>query len=329
MFAFQETIARQAQRLVQDPAFRELRRLERDFRQGKRDKSIREALFKARQRLLTRFDPTVVFLYLRATGSADADALRAVWRPDGAMVPQDLLPLLRPEIPLNALPSGSFLVHIPFRLATSYFSRDERDFYLLDNPVRRERTFDIPMVASTGWKGALRAAMRQAGMLTPESEVRLFGQTKGEEGGARGRLHFFPSYFFQAEVHLEVLNPHPRETGAGSHPILMEVVPPGAESEFWLLYVPLWHATADTALRQAVEDLPRVVQGVRAMLTEYGFGAKTSAGFGRAEDALPEPKGTLRMRWGRDVLTPPPMPALRHLVRQAQVLAEKLREALP
>jgi len=328
MLSFSEAVAHAVDRLTRDPTFRELRRLEQAFRQGRRDRQTRQALFEARKDLLARFDPTVVYLYLRATGLASADDLRAVWRPAQVTVPEELLDILQPYIPLDALPPGSFVIHVPFRLATPYFSRDDRDFYLLDNPVRRERTFDLPMVASTGWKGALRAAMRQDDLAAPEDEVRLFGQTKGEEGGARGRLHFFPSYF-QAEVHLEVLNPHPRESGAGSLPIPMEVVPPGAESEFWLLYVPLWHAPADVALRQAVEDLPRVVQGVRAMLTEYGFGAKTSAGFGRAEDRLGPPGGTLRMRWQEDMLAPPAMPTLSRLVRQAEALARTLREVLP
>lgn len=70
----------------------------------------------------------------------------------------DLLPQ---KSDLAQLPSDSFLLFVPFRLQKPYLSKDERDFYLLDNPLRREKIFQTPMVASTGWKGALRGAMVQ------------------------------------------------------------------------------------------------------------------------------------------------------------------------
>jgi len=39
----------------------------------------------------------------------------------------------------------------------------------------------------------------------------------------------------------------------------------------------------DEILSESQEDLRLVIEGVKAMLTEYGFGAKTSSGYGVAE----------------------------------------------
>jgi len=246
---------------------------------------------------------------------------------------------------LGRLPRLSFLFVVPFRLRKPYLSKDERDFYLLDNPLRREKVFRTPMVAATGWKGALRSAMvrelvswwreQEEGERKPEEFAYrrfrlalLFGDEKGEEAGRleglaeyldnvggeeaaevfrhkvreyfelkeedrlshfRGRLHFFPTFF--EEVGLEVINPHDRKTGVGVRgPILMECVPAEAEGMFRLLYVPFApHAgKEESSPKEAAEDLVAVAEGVRAMLTKYGFGAKTSSGFGVAKGKLPK-----------------------------------------
>ncbi|MGB9881063.1 MAG: hypothetical protein ACPLRM_09905, partial [Anaerolineae bacterium] len=51
-----------------------------------------------------------------------------------------------------------------------------------------------------------------------------------------GRLMFYPTFFDLVDV--EVINPHSRETKAGTHPIYLECVPAGAQATFSLLYVP-------------------------------------------------------------------------------------------
>lgn len=51
----------------------------------------------------------------------------------------------------------------------------------------------------------------------------------------------------------------------------------------------------DEAIIQA--DLQAVVEGLRAMFTEYGFGAKTSSGYGVAESNLD--KGYIQTRADR------------------------------
>ena len=185
---------------------------------------------------------------------------------------------------LSHFPPGSWTLGFTFRLKKPYLSKDDAAFDVLDNPVRKEWVFQVPYVAPSQWKGALRAAMRRLRGCTSwrqeakdEQMVRLFGNIKGEESEfSAGWLHFYPTFF--DKIGLEVINPHPRDTGAGKQPIYFECVPPGTEGTFTLLYVPL--EEVDEA--KAKEDFRVVAEGLKAMFTKYGFGAKTSSGFGRA-----------------------------------------------
>jgi len=102
-----------------------------------------------------------------------------------------------------------------------------------------------------------------------------------------GNLHFFPTYFDR--IGLEVINPHPRDTGAGKQPIYFECVPAGTEGVFTVLYVPQSEIDEKTSKK----TLKAVAQGIKAMLTEYGFGAKTSSGYGVAELSYTSPKSII------------------------------------
>ncbi|MDF0590975.1 RAMP superfamily CRISPR-associated protein [Candidatus Methanocrinis natronophilus] len=235
---------------------------------------------------------------------------------------------------ISLFPAGSWSLQFKFTLRKPYISRDDTDFYILDNPVKKEKVFKVPYVAPSQWKGALRSAMvlelAKDCPLQPEDFAQrrfrmavLFGDEKGEEprsikglakyldekGGEeaseiyrqlvkqcfngepneslphhRGCLHFYPTYFDQ--IGLEVINPHQRDTGAGKLPIYFECVPDGAEGTFTLLYVPLRgpEISHEDAKKHASQDLEVVAEGIRAMMTTYGFGAKTSSGFGVARD---------------------------------------------
>jgi CRISPR-associated protein Cmr2 len=193
---------------------------------------------------------------------------------------------------LDRLPSLSFMLHIPFKLRKPYLSKDDRTFHLLDNPVRRDKVFQTPMVASTSWKGALRATLWQLGHQEDNEQIiRLFGNAREDEKGQAGRLYFYPTFFdnIDKDKQLEVINPHSRKTGVGKNPILIECVPKDATGQFTLLYVPF----GEVRQTEVAEDLKLVVAGVKAMLTVYGFGAKTSSGFGVADV---EGKGELAIR---------------------------------
>ncbi|WP_322513674.1 RAMP superfamily CRISPR-associated protein [Chloroflexus sp.] len=183
------------------------------------------------------------------------------------------------------LPPLSFALHIPFQLQKPYLSKDDCAFHLLDNPVRKDKVFQAPMVASTSWKGALRAALWQLGHKADHPvTIRLLGNPRESEEQQAGRLYFFPTFFDQ--IGLEVINPHDRNTGVGARgPILMECVPSGTKGAFLVLYVPFGTFGQGEAERRAeiAEDLQVLCMGVQSMLTTYGFGAKTSSGFGTAE----------------------------------------------
>ena len=65
-------------------------------------------------------------------------------------------------------------------------------------------------------------------------------------------------------------------------------MPPGTRGTFTLLYVPFNAiGQAEAARRQeAADDLKMLAEGIYAMLVLYGFGAKTSSGYGVAEEKL-------------------------------------------
>lgn len=209
-----------------------------------------------------------------------------------AQVKQNMATLgLLPVLPdLQLLPNGSFAIHFPFTLTSPYLSKDDTAFHLLDNPVKKEWLFKLPYIASTQWKGALRHTLWQLGYNDDaEAEKQkqmqhLFGTANdNDDSGERGRLYFYPSFF--DNLSLEVINPHDRETGAGSLPIYFEAVPAGASATFTLLYTPLdlMGKAAGETTPQIFADLQLIAVGVQAMFTVYGFGAKTSSGFGLAE----------------------------------------------
>ncbi len=203
---------------------------------------------------------------------------------------------------LNYLPSFSFMLRFSLKLSKPYLSKDDRSFHLLDHPVRKEKIFQNPMVASTSWKGVLRIAMiqqlsewsdnlnesiRNDCIYKKEFVARqiriehLFGTKKDiqidDKKIEQGCLYFYPTFFDQ--IGLEVINPHDRKKGTGKNPILIECVPVDAIGEFVLLYVPF----GLVKLTEVARDLQMVAEGVEKMLTVYGFGAKTSSGFGIAE----------------------------------------------
>jgi len=55
----------------------------------------------------------------------------------------------------------SFGIWMEFKLKQPYFSRDDEEFYLIQNPVLKEKVFKVPMIRGSGWKGALANAGRE------------------------------------------------------------------------------------------------------------------------------------------------------------------------
>ena len=131
--------------------------------------------------------------------------------------------------PPDPLHKDWFVLRLDFKLLTPWYSRDDRVFHVLDNPVRKDRVFGVPFMAAASWKGMLRWACRmQAGLREhleggksfkewndPSWILHLFGNEKGEEQDFhQGALVFYPTWFDR--IGFEVINPHSRERRAGT-----------------------------------------------------------------------------------------------------------------
>ena len=225
-----------------------------------------------------------------------------------------LIPTFAPHW-MTRLPLGSFALQFTFVLEKPWFSKDDAAFYPLDNPVRKEKLFKVPVMSSASWKGLLRWAVRmEKGLLSylekdPNLEeweddaqtLRLFGTQKGESDPTRfraGRVVIYPTFFNR--IDLEVINPHSRETRAGKKPILFEVVPVGANGTFSLLYVPFDRIGQHVGgtRREMAGDLHLVGRALFSLMCLYGFSAKRTAGWGVAADQLAQ--GTVGGIWFQD-----------------------------
>lgn len=185
----------------------------------------------------------------------------------------------------NNLPKYSCLIEVHFKLKKSYLSRDDDNFYIIDNPIVKDKVFKLPMVRSTTWKGVLRFATR----LVCEDEsviIGLFGNEKGEtENFRQGRLFFYPTFF--NSISLDVITPLSRKTKTPvKGPIYFEIVPEETEGIFRLLYYPydlVAKGEFEKIKEEAEEDLEIVAKAIHKMFYEIGFSAKKTSGYGIAE----------------------------------------------
>ncbi len=212
----------------------------------------------------------------------------------------------------NLLSSDWLAFQVDFELLTPWYSKDDRLFHVMDNPVRKDRIFGVPFMAASSWKGMLRWACRmQAGLREhleqhngkldgwqdPNWILHLFGNEKGKgEDFHRGALVFYPTWF--DKIDFEVINPHSRERRAGTKPIYYEVVPgrtiqvkkkpdgaeekeevEGARGTLSLLYAP-WPGIKSHPKPEDV--LPKLLESIEALLTTYGISAKRTVGWGTA-----------------------------------------------
>jgi len=73
------------------------------------------------------------------------------------------------------LPPNSFFLQFQFTLAKPFISRDDENFYIIENPVRKDKVFKVPMMSPAGWKGNLRwAAMKNFGDSNLKTREELF-----------------------------------------------------------------------------------------------------------------------------------------------------------
>jgi len=320
------------------PFLKQLIVQERVANDKRQQRDVRKQAEKLRAQLLQLNPdaPTVLRTYLTATGVADGEALKTAWQQMVQPIAFEQQGPLKslfdsiwalPSLDLTMLPTYTFAIQFTFTLAQPYLSKDDNPFYIIDNPLVRDKVFRLPMVRPSSWKGSLRRALWQQGHqddgdTRQASQIqRLFGDANDDDDhGQSGRLRFYPTFFDKTS--LEIINPHDRIRRVGKNPILLEAVPAGATGTFTLLYVPLDRIGQDEAetRAQVAADLTLVTAGVQAMFTLYGFGAKTSSGFGLAAEQLTggtlllnHPDGGGSERPPRPVEPPPPPqpPALR------------------
>jgi CRISPR-associated protein Cmr2 len=55
----------------------------------------------------------------------------------------------------------SFILHAKIRLKSPYFSHDDDEFYVIQNPILKEKVFKVPMNRGSGWKGAIAKAGKE------------------------------------------------------------------------------------------------------------------------------------------------------------------------
>lgn len=222
-----------------------------------------------------------------------AGAFRKRWRhgqgpanPIGLRIWQQL----QPGAPsLDSLPAYSFVLDLRFRLAAGLLTKDETRLAPTENPVRKDRALGVPYIAASSWKGCLATTL--ARMKAPREDprvTRMFGsdrEVEQPEECRAGRLHFYPTGFDGVGYHM--LHPLNRKSKTGK-PIDLELVPKGKGGRFLVVYVPAEAAGVQwqTVREEMARDLHVLLAGVRRMMTEAGFGAKTSSGFGLAADAL-------------------------------------------
>ncbi|MDI6631851.1 RAMP superfamily CRISPR-associated protein [Candidatus Solincola sp.] len=223
------------------------------------------------------------------------------------------------QIDFAPLSSWAWLgLQVDFELLTPWYSKDDRVFHVMDNPVRKDRVFGVPFMAGSSWKGMLRWACRvQAGLREhleqhngklddwrdPDWILHLFGNEKDEEENFhQGALVFYPTWF--DKIGFEVINPHSRERRAGTQPVYYEVVPPGAKGTLYLLYAP-WPGMKPGADPKDVP--PRLLEAIEALLTTYGISAKRTVGWGTAKILKwrvyrkgKEPQEATREEWERE-----------------------------
>jgi len=97
--------------------------------------------------------------YLKTTSkilSFDNDTLKRMQNISGIITEEDDVKNL-----VKKLPKYSFTVCVNFKLLEPYFSKDDDEFYIIQNPVLKEHVFKVPMVRGSSWKGALAGAFKK------------------------------------------------------------------------------------------------------------------------------------------------------------------------
>ena len=276
---------------------------------GQKKKEKFEELEKEHAKLLFH-NPHLLYYLFVTKDETLADHFRSTWQKENLDVDlrQNLIQwdlnefvennFLRPQIDLALLPPLSFFIRFTFTLEKPYISCDEKIFYIIDNPIRKDKVLGLSYVAPSAWKGSLKATLRHLGYKDDDCIHRIFGNqkhTEQQEELKAGRLRIFPTFFGKKD--LEVINPHDRKTRVGIKPILIETVPEDSSGVFTLLYAPFNLMEKKRELKKEVsKDILIIAKALKAMFRDYGFGAKTSSGYGIAKSTLSDGRIVLKAK---------------------------------
>ncbi|GIW70803.1 MAG: hypothetical protein KatS3mg102_0345 [Planctomycetota bacterium] len=117
-------------------------------------------------------------------------------------------------------------IEVEFELLTPWYSKDDRLFHVLDNPVRKDRVFGVPFMAAASLEGDVALGLPDAGRAAgaPRAGQALRGlersrldpaplrkRERRREEFHQGALVFYPTWF--DKIGFEVINPHDRSAG--------------------------------------------------------------------------------------------------------------------
>ena len=155
---------------------------------------------------------------------------------------------------------------------SNYFSKDDTYFYIIDNPIRKDKVFKMPYISPSMWKGMLRfMAEKQS---DKESVDRIFGKEKKDNDGTSGNIKIYPSFF--SKIRLEVINPMNYVKKVGTLPIYFEVVSKD-DSKLIIFYLPKFHE------QEYIDTDTKIIdEAVKNRVTD-GSSAKRSSGWGKAK----------------------------------------------
>lgn len=194
---------------------------------------------------------------------------------------------------LQHCPDFSCFIEIDLELVRPFYSRDDRAFYPIENPVKRDWVFHEPYLAAAGIKGLLRWAWKtcwSGDKSKSDLAGKLFGLEKEnltEENAQIGMLYICP-LFWKGRVELESINPHDSESGAGLKPIKYEVVQRGGKGKLALLIV-----NREESLDSLRSIMAPFWEALMFLLENSGLSAKRSADWGQVEVSVNKCKAFL------------------------------------
>ncbi|MEO1783993.1 RAMP superfamily CRISPR-associated protein [Thermodesulfobium sp. 4217-1] len=62
---------------------------------------------------------------------------------------------------IKKLPIYSFIIRAEFKLKQPYFSKDDDEYYIIQNSCLKDKAFKVPMIRGSGWKGALAGSFKE------------------------------------------------------------------------------------------------------------------------------------------------------------------------